>query len=106
MLHLFDKGTASVLAEVLPLLLISLMVEFRRVGMHTSSGRRRLRLGLLAAFYLVFGLAESGLVLYIDDTLFPLRAGDVVSAVFIFGLLALLFALSTMPSREKHSEEP
>ncbi|CAN5134531.1 hypothetical protein BH11ACT4_BH11ACT4_07720 [soil metagenome] len=101
---LLDPATAATLAQVLPLLLISIMVELRRTRLHLRGrrhGRNRVLLGL---FFFVFGIVETVLVLSIDKQLLPLRWADVVAALIIFGLLGGLFALSLMEPR--NDDEP
>lgn len=89
-----DPATATALAQVLPLLLISIMVELRRTRLHLRGRRHRLNRILVGVFFLVFGLAETYMVLAIDSRVFPLRPADVLSAILIFGLLIGLFLLS------------
>jgi hypothetical protein len=100
---LLDGATAATLAQVLPLLLLTLMVELRRVEVHRR-GRIRLTRTLLGLFFLIFGIVETVLVLSIDGTLVPFEWTDLVLALLIFGLLSLLFWLSLLdaPSTRKN----
>ena len=106
---LLDSATAATLAQVLPLLLLTLMVELRRVEVHRR-GRVRLTRTLLGVFFLIFGIIETVLVLSIDGTFIPFEWTDLVLALVIFGLLALLFWLSLLdaPSARKrrHDTQP
>ena len=103
---LLDSATAATLAQVLPLLLLTLMVELRRVEVHRR-GRVRLTRTLLGVFFLIFGIIETVLVLSIDGTLIPFEWTDLVLALVIFGLLALLFWLSLLdaPSASKRKRD-
>jgi hypothetical protein len=103
---LMDSQTAATLAQVLPLLLLTLMVELRRVEVHRrgrSIVRTRVLLGL---FFIAFGVVETVFVLSIDGALIPFAWSDLIGALSIFALLALLFILSLLdsPSRRKHDE--
>jgi hypothetical protein len=86
---LVDSATASTLAQVLPILLLTLAVELRRTLRHRRLSR--LRLGV---FFFIFGLIETTLVLSIDGAFYPFQWFDICSALIIFGLLAILFRLS------------
>lgn len=86
---LLDSATAATLAQVLPLLLLTLAVEVRRTRLHRDLSRAR-----LAGFFGLFGLTETVLVLSIDGTLYPFQWFDIASAGIIFVLLALVFRLS------------
>lgn len=92
---LMDSTTAATLAQVLPLLLLTLMVEFRRVELHRR-GRVRITRTLLGGFFLAFGIVEAVFVLSIDGTFIPFAWSDLAVALVIFALLALLFALSLL----------
>ena len=83
---LVDARTAAVLAQVLPVLLLTLAVELRRTKLH-----RRLSRGHLMAFFVIFGLIQTFLVLQVDGTLYPFQWFDICSALIIFGLLAMIF---------------
>lgn len=91
---LVDGATAATLAQVLPVLLLTLAVEMRRTQIHSRVSRLR-----LGAFFLLFAVAETLLVLSIDGTLYPFRWFDLASAVAIFGLLSMAFALSLAEMR-------
>jgi hypothetical protein len=103
---LLDSATAATLAQVLPLLLLTLMVELRRVEVHRR-GRVRLTRTLLGIFFLIFGTIETILVLSIDGTFIPFEWTDLVLGLVIFGLLALLFWLSLLdaPEPKKHNRD-
>lgn len=105
---LLDGATAATVAQVLPLLLLTLMVELRRVEVHRR-GRVRLTRTLLGVFFLIFGIVETVLVLSIDGTFIPFEWTDLVLALVIFGLLALLFWLSLLDApgakKRKHDDE-
>jgi hypothetical protein len=83
---LVDSATATALAQVLPVLLLTLTVELRRTRLHRSVSRAR-----LGAFFLIFGLIETTLVLSIDGSFYPFQWFDIFSALIIFGLLSILF---------------
>lgn len=103
---LLDGPTAATLAQVLPLLLLTLMVELRRVEVHRR-GRIRLTRTLLALFFIVFGIVELVLVMSIDGTFIPFEWTDLALALLIFGLLGLLFWLSLLeaPSTRKRTRD-
>lgn len=86
---LVDSATASTLAQVLPVLLLTFAVELRRTQRH-----RRLSRLLLGVFFVIFGLIETTLVLSIDGAFYPFQWFDICSALVIFGLLAILFLLA------------
>ena|ERR1700757_380656 len=86
---LVDSATATALAQVLPVLLLTLTVELRRTKLHRSVARVR-----LGAFFLVFGLIETTLVLSIDGSFYPFQWFDICSALIIFGLLSIIFWVS------------
>lgn len=88
-LTLVDPATAATLAQVLPVLLLTLAVEARRNQLHQNVSR--LTLGL---FFAAFGIVETILVLSIDGSLYPFQWFDGVSALIICGLLAIVFQLS------------
>jgi hypothetical protein len=93
---LVDSRTAATLAQVLPLLLLTLVVEVRRTQRHR--GLSRFRIG---AFLALFGLAETVLVLSIDGAFFPFQWFDIFSAVIIFVLMSLIFTLALSdPSKD------
>jgi hypothetical protein len=86
---LVDSATAIALAQILPVLLLTLTVELRRTQLH-----RKLSVLRLGAFFLSFGVIETVLVLSIDGALYPFQWFDLFSALIIFGLLATLFVLA------------
>lgn len=99
---LMDSASAAALAQILPLLLLTLMVELRRVEVHRR-GRIRVTRLLLGLFFLAFGVVETILVLSIDGSFIPFQLSDLLAALVIFGLLALLFWLSLLDSpHERH----
>lgn len=86
---LIDGATAATLAQVLPLLLLTLAVEARRNRLHRELSRLQ-----LASFFTGFGIIETILVLSIDGEIYPFQWFDAVSALLIFALLGLVFRLS------------
>jgi surface polysaccharide O-acyltransferase-like enzyme len=86
-----DSATATALAQILPVLLLTLTVELRRTELHRVLSR--VRLGM---FFFAFGVIETILVLSIDGALYPFQWFDLISALIIFGLLAILFVVSLM----------
>jgi hypothetical protein len=93
---LVDSATAAALAQVLPVLLLTLTVELRRTQLHRSVSRVR-----LGAFFLVFGLIETTLVLSIDGSFYPFQWFDIFSALIIFGLLSILFWVALWEPRSE-----
>ncbi|MGO4535794.1 hypothetical protein [Leifsonia sp. 2MCAF36] len=94
---LIDSATAATLAQVLPLLLLTLMVEFRRVEVHRRGNIIATRV-LLGLFFVAFGVMETIFVLSIDGKLIPFSLSDLLCGLAIFALLALLFFLSMLDS--------
>jgi hypothetical protein len=90
-----DGPTASALAQILPLLLLTLILELRRTALHRKVSRIA-----LAAFFVLFGVIETVLVLSIDGELYPFQWGDLLSAITIFGLLGAILAISLMEPRQ------
>jgi hypothetical protein len=86
---LVDSATATSLAQILPVLLLTLTVELRRTRLHREL--RRLSLGV---FFFAFGIVETILVLSIDGALYPFQWFDLASALIIFSLLAIIFSIS------------
>jgi hypothetical protein len=86
---LIDGATAATLAQVLPVLLLTLAVEMRRIQIHLSVPRLP-----QGAFVLLFAVVETLLVLSIDGAIYPFQWFDLASALVIFGLLSMVFALS------------
>jgi hypothetical protein len=97
-IELVDKVTAATLAQILPVLLLTLAVEVRRNQLHRSLSR--LSKGM---FFVTFGVIETVLVLSIDGTLYPFQPFDAASAIIIFGLLAILFRLSLSDGPAEHN---
>jgi hypothetical protein len=52
-----DSATAAALSQILPLLLLTLMVELRRTALHRGCSR-----AFFAVFFFVFGVIETVLV--------------------------------------------
>ena len=96
-LDLVDGATAATLAQILPVLLLTLAVEVRRHQLHRAISRVR-----LGAFFVAFGAIETVLVLSIDGTLYPFQPFDAASALIIFAVLNILFklALSDAPDEQ------
>jgi hypothetical protein len=88
-LAVIDGTTAATLAQILPVLLLTLAVEVRRNQLHQSRSRL-----FVLAFFIAFGVVETVLVLSIDGSLYPFQPFDAISALTIFALLAILFRLS------------
>lgn len=86
---LLDATTAATMAQILPVLLLTLAVEVRRNQLHQSRSRP-----LVAAFFVVFGIVETVLVLSIDGAIYPFQPFDAISAAIIFALLAIISRLS------------
>ncbi len=103
---LMDGPTAAALSQILPLLLISLMVELRRTELHQRGRSVRRTRTVLATFFVVFGIVESALVLSIDGELFPFRWSDLIAALIIFALLAILFVLSLVEAPSRRGRPP
>ena len=101
-----DSATAATLAQVLPLLLLTLMVELRRVEIHRRGNIVATRV-LLGIFFIAFGVMETVFVLSIDGRLIPFSWSDLLCGLAIFALLALLFFLSLLesPSGRRRQED-
>jgi hypothetical protein len=84
-----DGPTASALAQILPLLLLTVLIEMRRTALHRKVSRI-----LIGAFFVLFAVIETVLVLSIDGELYPFQWGDLLSALAIFGLLSIIFVIS------------
>jgi hypothetical protein len=91
-----DSATAAALSQILPLLLLTLMVELRRTALHRGCSR-----AFFAVFFFVFGVIETVLVLSIDGALYPFQWGDLLSALVIFTLLTMIFLISFMEPRKR-----
>lgn len=100
---LVDSNTATALAQILPVLLLTLTVELRRTQLHRHLTRLRLA---VFSFVVIFGSIETILVLSIDGALYPFQWFDICSALIIFGLLSLLVLLSLTESRQGKPEPP
>lgn len=92
---LVDAATATALAQILPVLLLTMTVEMRRTHIHRGRSR-----WLIGGFLVVFGLVETVLVLSIDGALYPFQWFDLVSALIIFCLLAAILALSLIDPKD------
>ena len=92
---LVDSVTAATLAQILPVLLLTLAGELRR----TRFLRRQPR--LLALFFVVFGSIETTLLFSIDGAFYPFQWFDSMVGIIIFGLLAILFRLSLAEPNQK-----
>ncbi|WP_163700089.1 hypothetical protein [Mycolicibacterium sarraceniae] len=90
-----DGPTAATLAQILPVLLLSLMVEVRRTRLHLSTAR-----AVLGIFFLFFALAETVMVLSIDGAVYPFQWSDLIAALLIFGLITVLYRLSLLDRSE------
>ena len=86
---LVDSATASTLAQILPVLLLTLTVEMRRHELHLTFSRLK-----ITAFFLAFGLIETLLVLSIDGSIYPFQWFDALSALIIFRVMTILIRLS------------
>mgnify|MGYP003560970909 FL=1 len=93
---LLDSATAATLAQILPILLLTLAVELRRTRLHR--GLSRLRLGI---FFFLFGVIETTLVLSIDGAFYPFQWFDICSAIIIFSLLTIIFWLALSEPRDE-----
>jgi hypothetical protein len=91
-----DGPTASALSQILPLLLLTLMVELRRTELHRSLSRT-----LVGVFFFVFSLIETVLVLSIDGMLYPFQWGDLLSALTIFTAMTMIFLTSFIDTGSK-----
>lgn len=105
---LMDGATAATLSQVLPLLLLTLMVELRRVELHRRGRNVRTTRLLLGLFFIAFGVVETVFVLSIDGEFIPFTWSDLIAALSIFVLIALLFLLSLLdsPEHRKQHERP
>jgi hypothetical protein len=96
---LVDSATATALAQILPVLLLTLTVELRRTHLHRAVSR-----STLGAFFFAFGVVETVLVLSIDGAFYPFQWFDIVSALLIFTLLALIFVVSLIDPPDESCE--
>ncbi|WP_216363633.1 hypothetical protein [Subtercola boreus] len=102
---MFDVATATALAQILPIILLALMVELRRVKIHRRGRSIRRTRAIMAVFFTLFASIETVLVLSIDGRLFPTQWSDIVAALIIFAMLWLLFVLSFMSEKEESERE-
>lgn len=95
---LVDSVTASTLAQILPVLLLTLAGELRRTRILRDNRR------LLGWFFFVFGSIETTLLFSIDGAFYPFQWFDSLVGIIIFGLLAILFrlALAEPPADDKN----
>lgn len=102
---LLHGDTAAALSQILPLLLLALIVEVRRA--RPGWCRRTRTRAMVTCFLLCFGVIETLFVVSIDGSLLPYRWSDLLAALSIFVLLAILcvFALSN-PWSETRAEPP
>ncbi|AFM17855.1 hypothetical protein Mycch_3104 [Mycolicibacterium chubuense NBB4] len=100
---LIDGPTAATLAQVLPVLLLTLMVELRRTELHR---KRRFAAPLLVGiFFLLFGAVETVLVLSIDGAFYPFAWTDLAAGLVIFGLLGILLLMSLQQSPRRRDDD-
>jgi hypothetical protein len=95
-----DGQTASALSQILPLLLLTLMVELRRTQLHRSLSR-----ALVGVFFFLFGLIETVLVLSIDGMLYPFQWGDLLSALTIFTAMTMIFLTSFIDTGSRRRDD-
>jgi hypothetical protein len=101
MIRIIDVASATTLAQVLPVLLLALMVELRRLELHRrgkSIVRTRV---LLGTFFGLFAIIETVLVLSTDGHLYPFQWSDLIASFVIFALLLLLFLFSMMGDKKE-----
>ena len=96
-----DIDTATALSQILPVILLALMVELRRTKIHRRGHNQRRTRALMGAFFIVFALIETVLVLSIDGRVFPFQLSDLFAALIIFALLLMLFVLTFLPEFEE-----
>lgn len=96
-----DAATAIALSQILPLLLLTLLVELRRTALHRSFS-----FALVGAFFFIFGVIETVLVLSIDGILYPFQWADLLSALVIFTLLTMIFFISFVEPRNRQGDVP
>lgn len=96
---LVDAETATALAQILPVLLLTLAVELRRTRLHRGQSRWR-----MGAFLAAFGVVETTLVLSIDGAFYPFQWFDIISTVMIMGLMLLIFQLSLAEPPKDHDD--
>jgi hypothetical protein len=95
-----DGRTASALSQILPLLLLTLMVELRRTQLHRSLSR-----ALVGVFFFLFGLIETVLVFSIDGMLYPFQWGDLLSALTIFTAMTMIFLTSFIDTGSRRRDD-
>lgn len=88
-ISLLDGPTAATLAQVLPVLLLTLILEVRRNQLHRQHSRRRLRV-----FFVMFGVIEIVLLLSIDGQIYPFQWFDIATSLIVYWLLSIIFRLS------------
>ncbi len=87
-----DGPTASALAQILPLLLLTLILELRRTALHRKVSRT---CSVHSSWFRVSNGAGD-----LDGELYPFQWGDLLSAITIFGLLAMILAISFIEPRD------
>ena len=97
---LVDPTTAATLAQILPVLLLTLAVELRRTGWVHGHGRHR----IVGLFLIAFGTVEATLLFSIDGAFYPFQWFDSMVGLIIFGLLALIFGLSLTKTSAAETE--
>lgn len=95
---LVDSVTAATLAQILPVLLLTLAGELRRT-------RYRGHPRALGLFFFVFGCIETTLVFSIDGAFYPFQWFDSMVGIIIFGLLTILFRLSLAEPRDHGKDD-
>lgn len=101
MIRLMDVASATTLAQVLPVLLLALMVELRRLELHRRGKSVVRTRALLGTFFGLFAIIETVLVLSTDGHVYPFQWSDLIAAIVIFALLVLLFVFSMMSADRK-----
>ncbi len=96
-----DVASATTLAQVLPVLLLALMVELRRLELHRRGRNIARTRAMLGTFFGLFAVIETVLVLSTDGHLYPFQWSDLLAAFVIFALLVLLFVFSMMSTSRK-----
>ena len=86
---LLDGATAATLAQILPVLLLTLAVELRRNELHREFSRAK-----LTSFFTIFGIVETLMVMSIDGAVYPFQWFDACSALMIFTVMGILLRLS------------
>ena len=101
MVKIIDVASATTLAQVLPVLLLALMVELRRLELHRRGKSIVRTRAMLGTFFGLFAVIETVLVLSTDGHLWPFQWSDLIAAIVIFALLVMLFVFSMMGSERR-----